>query len=131
MNDSDASYGCTNGNYYNDFRMLFTGIQVAGPRLTPDSISDGFHAIPPFSSRDPQTPSCYFDVDDYTCVKDAAVMWWDPTAPNNSSARGAWRMPEGGRRYLRDQWPERELSALKKPNDPINGAQGQGQKAIN
>src|SRR5581483_2242982 len=38
-----AYYGAT---FYPDYFMLFTGIQVAGPRLTPEKIDEGFHAIP-------------------------------------------------------------------------------------
>ena len=37
------NYAC---EFYDDIFQLFTGIQVAGPRLGPTSIDKGYHAIP-------------------------------------------------------------------------------------
>ena len=69
-------------------------------------------------------PACYYDPGDYTCVKDAAVMWWDPagTAPTASGA-GCWRMMEAGRRYLTGEWPAGNVTAQKNGGDPCNGYQ--------
>jgi hypothetical protein len=88
---------------------LFNALQVAGPKLTPSAIDAGIHAIPPYASNDPTTPACFYETHDYTCVKDVQVTWWDPqgTVPG-SSARGCWRMQEGGHRYLADSWPSGE-----------------------
>src|SRR5437899_1644931 len=63
---------------YTDFRLLFTGIQIAGPHLDPKHLDQGFHAIPKVAGNDPQVPTCYFNPGDYTCIKDAEYMWWDP-----------------------------------------------------
>ncbi len=111
---------------YERLRQLFIGIQVAGPRLGPTSIDKGFHAIPKVASKDPGVPACYYNVGDYTCVKDAVAMWWDAggTAPNASRA-GCWRMPEGGRRYITGTWPTGNYPVDKKTaNDPCNGYGG-------
>ena len=44
---------CALGFPYEALRQLFTGIQLAGPTLTPPKVDEGFHAIPPRPSSDP------------------------------------------------------------------------------
>ncbi len=91
---------------YRDHFMLFQAIQVAGPRLTPDSIDQGFHAIPTHESTNPYIASCFFDPGDYTCTKDVAEIWWDPAGQHASAPEpGCWRMVNEGRRYLAGRWP--------------------------
>ena len=126
----DISHLCTFRNYYTQLRQLFTGIQVAGPKLTPQTMDRGFHAIPPVPSTDPQVPASYYDPGDYTCVKDATAGWWDPEGPNSlgtgaASNSGCWRMAEGGRRYLVDGWPDGDVTAQQAPDDPCNQYSGQ------
>jgi hypothetical protein len=107
----DIDYACA--FFYDDVRQLFTGIQLAGPHLTPTSMNEGFHAIPPKPSTGPTEPSCFYNANDYTCVKDAVVEWWDSTAQPESTANasaggagnGCWRMWRGGERYLPGRWP--------------------------
>src|SRR5690348_15887693 len=67
----DENWTCNGQHYYEDLRQLFTGIQVAGPRLTPSSMDQGFHAIPAVRSSNPQVPACYYDVNDYACTHDS------------------------------------------------------------
>jgi hypothetical protein len=107
--DPDADgYGTRNYacDYYPDLRQFFTGVQVAGPRLTVANIDRGFHAIPARPSADPTVPACFYNANDYTCMKDAMAEWWDPSgfAPSTNSP-GCWRMMQGGRRYLAGTWP--------------------------
>lgn len=113
---SDPAVACY---FYDDLRQLFTGIQVAGPHLTPQTMDVGFHAIPDHASTDPGQPACFYLTGDYTCVKDAVAEWWDTTArpqnANSSNANtGCWRMwaPPGrpsGFRFLPGQWPAGNL----------------------
>ncbi len=106
--------------YYDDLRQLFSGIQVAGPRLTPASINEGFRAIPAIRSTDPRVPACYYAPGDYTCVKDAQVMGYDSNT-NNGNGAPCWRMYEGGQRYLADGWPAGNvLSQSGGAGDPCN-----------
>ena len=109
---------------YNDLRQLFTGIQVAGPKLGPTSIDRGFHAIPAVESPDPRVPACYYEPGDYTCVKDGVAMWWDRNAVNPADTTpGCWREPHGGKRYLNTGWPDADLATLKTNDinvDPCN-----------
>lgn len=112
--------------FYDELRQLFTGIQVAGPKLTPTSLDRGFHAIPPIPSRDPAVPSCYYKPGDYTCVKDGTLFWYDAEYQDENTANtaGCWRLAGGGRRYLPGGWPAGNLDAQNTPQDPCNGALG-------
>lgn len=114
-------YAC---GFYNDIRQMFTGIQVAGPRLNPGTMDRGFHAIPRKESSSTSVPACYYDPGDYTCVKDAEAMWWDPDtlAPrsNGGSSPGCWMSAAGGRRFVAGRWPRGDLGAFDSPNDPCN-----------
>ena len=120
------STGC---NFYNDVRQLFTGIQVAGPRLGPTSIDKGFHAIPRIISTDPRTPSCFYDPGDYTCTKDATLEWWDPAgkSPNNDRT-GCYRMHQKGKRFLATTWDNSNVNvpARDAARDYCNGYNGSG-----
>jgi hypothetical protein len=113
------NFACT---FFPDMRLVFTGIQVAGPRLSVASMDQGFHAIPAISSKDPRVPACFYGVGDYSCVKDAMVAWWDPSgvAPGRNEP-GCWRMFEAGKRYRAGEWPAGDVEALRKPTDPCNG----------
>jgi hypothetical protein len=112
--------------FYNGFRQLFTGIQVAGPRLGPTSMDKGYHAIPAIPSGDPTVPACFYEQDDYTCVKDATVFWYDSTYQdeNDGNTAGCWRLMDGGKRYFQGYWPEGNVDAQKRDTDPCNGALG-------
>lgn len=107
---------------YNDLRQLFTGIQVAGPKLNPSSVDKGMHAIPAVRSPDPSVPACFYDPGDYTCVKDALVERWDSAA--NDGDQGCFRATEGGQRYFAGIWPEGNVQDQEKPDDPCNAYDG-------
>lgn len=124
-NHQDTNFDCGLHTYYQDLRMLFTGIQVAGPKLTPAAIDKGMHAIPPVRSSNPSVPACFYNANDYTCVKDAMVNWWDSRSnPPGQSDPGCWRMVEEGRRYFAGAWPEREAAAGRTDRDVCNGYAG-------
>ena len=113
------TYGC---ELYDGVRLIFTGIQVAGPKLTPKSMDTGFHAIPPGDSPDPEVGACFFqDERDYTCSKDSMLVHWDPAGKDpGASGSGCWRMIEGGKRYRAGRWPARDIAAIRRPDDPCN-----------
>ena len=92
---------------YEAFAMLFYGIQSAGPRLTPENIDRGLHAIPARASDDPFRPAAYFEPGNYSFVKDGMAIWWDPTGQvPGSSTSGCYRLPEEGRRHRPGEWPD-------------------------
>lgn len=109
--------------FYADLMQLFTGIQVAGPRLTPNSLDEGFHAIPEHRSSSPQVPACFYLQADYTCVKDATAQWWDPTGwPGNG---GCYRLFWSGDRYEPGQWPSGDPFSQESPSNPCTYFGGQ------
>ena len=102
--------------FYTDTFQLFLGIQVAGPRLTAESLDRGMHAIPAIPSSAPNVPACFYNPGDYTCIKDAAVGWWDAdggTQTGDGGTPGCWRMMQGGLRHFAGQWPEGNIQAQK------------------
>lgn len=108
-------------SYYKDLRQVYTGIQVAGPNLTPTSLDQGFHAIPIVESTNAQVPTCYYLASDYTCVKDSALMHYDPAAKSsNSQQPGCWRMVGNGKRYLPGKFPKLNLDAMNKDTEVCN-----------
>ncbi len=121
----DDSAAVVSREPYRDFFMLFQAIQVAGPRLTPEQIDEGFHALPEKPSVDPFVAAFFFDVGDYTSVKDSAEEWWDPNGrPVGGGAQpGCWRMVNEGRRYLSGKWGGKD-DAFKNPNDPCTAYGG-------
>lgn len=113
------NYGCP---VYDGIRLIATGIQVAGPKLTPQTADQGFHAIPAVSSKDPHIPACFFSPGGYTCAKDSTAMYWDPKGqdPGSTSSKGCYRILEGGRRLLAGQWPAEDAMSHRSGSDPCN-----------
>ena len=107
---------------YRNLTQLFTGIQVAGPRLGPSSVDKGYHAIPPVRSGDPQVPACFYNPGDYTCVKDTQAIIWDADgeAPGDNRP-GCWRAIEGGKRYLTGEHPPGNINAHIAGQEPCSG----------
>jgi len=118
MPDTDLGYVC---EYYRNLFQIFTGIQVAGPRLGPTSIDKGFHAIPAIESTDVQTPACFYLSGDYTCVKDGIAEIWrqSQTAPGGTRP-GCWASIEAAKRYLPAKWPDGNINAQITGNEPCN-----------
>ncbi|HUR48818.1 MAG TPA: hypothetical protein VMY88_04700 [Acidimicrobiales bacterium] len=115
----DTSIPC---RFYEDLRQLFTGIQVAGPKVTPESVDKGFHAIPAHPSSSADSPACFYLPNDYSCVKDNALWQWDRNAVSDySSAPGCYRMVNAAERHLVGKWPQRDITAAAKPDDPCSG----------
>jgi hypothetical protein len=114
--------------FYRDHFMLFQGIQVAGPRLSPQSIDSGFHAIPERQSSDPYSAALFFDPGDYTSVKDSAEEWWDPRGQSPpggqpSNRPGCYRMVREGRRFLSGRWAGAD-DVFRQATDPCTGYGG-------
>jgi hypothetical protein len=109
---------------YRHFFTMFKAIQVAGPYLTPSAVDQGQHSIPRQKSENPYIAACFYDPGDFTCVKDAQEIWWDPDAPspfgggsNDPEQRGCYRMVRGGERYLAGTWEGTDADVFSKPND--------------
>ena len=64
----------------------------------------------------PAVPACFYDPGDYTCVKDATVIYWDPLGQDPAyESKGCYRMVEDGKRYTSRTWPKGNLDAQVRP----------------
>ena len=113
---------------YDQLMLLFTGIQAAGPRLTPANFDRGLRALPARQSRDPFQPSAYFGPTDHFFIKDFALGWWDPAGRAPSSRYvGCWRLVEDGLRYRPEDWAKGPLDdsgiQQRTPEQPCQGAE--------
>jgi hypothetical protein len=55
-------------------------------------------------------------------VKDAISMYWDPSGEVKGwTGQGCYRVTEGGKRYLLDKWPRRNVTDFRKSGDQCNG----------
>ena len=89
--------------------MLFLGLHMAGPDLTPDTFAGGLFRYPP-SGGGPTTPRIsfgnhgLFDQPDYVGIDDFTLVWWDPNLEGpdeqNVVMPGMWRYLGGGKRLL-------------------------------
>jgi len=112
------NYGCKD---YDAIRQLMTGIQVAGPKLTPASMEKGFRAIPEVRSSDPRVPACFYPAGGYSCTQDFATWWYDPAGDDPESTNpGCNRALEGGLRRLPGQFPREDIPTRRSPRDPCN-----------
>jgi hypothetical protein len=94
--------------------LFFTGLQYAGPELTPTTFRDGLFAMPP-SPRTTSQPSISFgehrwDRPSYSAVDDMVELWWDADATGDDEGgvegQGVYRYVDGARRYLVDEWAD-------------------------
>lgn len=92
-----------------DFGLMFSGIQLAGPDLTPATFRDGLFSLKPIRGHITVTGASFgtggvWEDADYTGVDDVTEVWWDPdaTGKDETSAEGTgmYRYMSNGKRYL-------------------------------
>ncbi len=98
--------GTTGG--LNTVTMLFNFLQAAGPDLTPENVAAGAQSLP---VRGNDSLGIFSWQGDHTGREDAREVYWDADsepspAEADRSLRGRWVATDGGRRYLRGDWPE-------------------------
>ena len=104
---------------YDALKMLFYGIQAAGPRLTPENLDKGLHAIPQIGSTNPYKPAAYFAPGGYSYLKDAMEIWWDPQGQAEPTAPvGCFRLPRGGQRFRSGEWIGDDGDVFNDPSHP-------------
>lgn len=102
-----------NFHVYMQLLNLFTGIQAAGPRLTPQSVKRGMfsfmftdqaEARQPTGGYGPYGPKA---VGQYTFIDTAAIWWWDPSGTEPGRDRdGCIRLSHRGRRFYASEIPK-------------------------
>lgn len=87
--------------------QMFNFLQAAGPELTPENLARGAQSLPPAGD---EHRGMWSWQGDHTGREDAKEVYWDadaepsPAEPDRS-LRGRWIPTDGGRRYVRDEWP--------------------------
>lgn len=114
---ADVEVRATACELYTGLRQMFTGIQVAGPKLSPKTMDRGYHAIPAIASNRPDVPACFYEPGDYTCVKDQMWERWDPAG---SDGQGCYRAVLAGRRFFAEVWPGGNVLDQAEAADPCN-----------
>jgi hypothetical protein len=109
--------------------LLFPCLQLAGPKLTPQTFRDGCFAYPPsggtfqgytgyigisFGTKRPSTPWS-----DYTGWDDMNEKWWDPSQSGGDEGGltptgGYYMKTEGGKRYGPGGWPSTDPKVFDK-----------------
>ncbi|HYH48055.1 MAG TPA: ABC transporter substrate-binding protein [Acidimicrobiia bacterium] len=93
----------TRDQYYYNFLMLFIGLQMAGPNLTPETFAAGMYAYP---ARTGSFGRWSFSPTDHTCSDDAREMYYDRNAVSAFNNKpGRWVTLHGGRRFRGASWP--------------------------
>jgi hypothetical protein len=103
-----------------DFELLFAGIHMAGPKLTPANFKAGIFSRPPTggAAEDRVTEAGRFygkkarlPYDEYMTGGDVAIVWWDPdtvgpsTAATLPDAKGVYQFIDDAKRFRSGQLP--------------------------
>jgi hypothetical protein len=101
---------------------LFTGIEMAGEKLTPETFAKGMYAYPP-TGGSPAYPLFHFTRESPNIIKDFTETWWDQTRTGkdevNNNAAGVLMKANQGKRYLPGQWPAAAPFVFKYDPSPV------------
>lgn len=111
-----------NFEVYHILLNLFSAIQAAGPKLTPESVAKGMFTFHYTAPDNPYLPTGSYGLkgpSPYTFMDTASGWWWDPsgTPPGGRRGEGCIRVMREGRRYYTGEWPEGD-GDLFLPTDP-------------
>lgn len=97
--------------FYEAMLVLASGIQAAGPRLTPETFGRGLQGLRfpnPGAAAPPYYQATVGFTGDHTMIDDEAMQWWSATAPTYGMGQpgaGGWCYVDSGARWRRNQWP--------------------------
>ncbi len=117
-------WGPSAGNYsqpvVTTFELLYAGIHMAGPKLTPETFKAGMFSRPAVGgAAEGQVTStgrfygktAKLGYDEYLTGGDVALIWWDTetvgpsVAVNLADSAGVYQYLDGGKRYIKGQIP--------------------------
>jgi hypothetical protein len=100
-----------------DLDPLFTGIHLAGPKLTPEAYEAGLHRYP-ITGGTPLAPTLswgdhgLWPQEDLGGLDDTGLLWWDPEARGQDEVGvvgpGLYRYTRGGKRWLFEEMPSED-----------------------
>jgi hypothetical protein len=95
--------------------IVFPGIQLAGPELTPETFRDGLYRYPPSGGGPTEAQVSrgdhgFWPGNDWGGSDDATIIWFDPTAEGEDEVGnqgvGLYRYADGGQRYKLGEFPD-------------------------
>lgn len=106
----------TAATFYPNLLALYQGIQMAGPKLTPETFAGGMFRLDPTGGQPASPHISYghtelfqFAAVDFTSVDDSTLIWWDPDAEGpdeqGTDGKGMYRYVNNGERYLPGEMP--------------------------
>jgi hypothetical protein len=117
-NMADGDEGVLINIYASVPRLIFTGVMMAGPKLTPQSYANGMFSYPK-SGGTPATPLSYFTRAYPTGIKDFMEIYYDGSKSGiderGLQGQGEIMKMHLGKRYTQGQWDTKETDAF---NDP-------------
>lgn len=103
----------TTGDYF-QLMQIFNFLQAAGPILTPESMSDGIHKLPPAGAPSyaigyvsfADGPDGTRGAGDHTGIDDSREIYWCGTCVSSfDGKRGTYLESYGGKRFRNGEWP--------------------------
>ena len=101
---------------YHSMLVLASGIQMAGPNLTPETFANGLKRakFPNPNAGDAPYYQARIDFsDDHTAQEDAAVLWWSTQQQSSWGGTGTWCYSRLGLRFGSDRDFPRDTSGIK------------------
>ncbi len=120
MAGTDLDYYTIAYYQYPGMLLLASGIQMAGPNLTPFTFEQGLHRTQfpnPDADGPPHFQAHVGFAGDHTMVNTAAVIWWSDNESSyaTNGARGTYCYAELGRRYGVGTWPDEQQTLFEPP----------------
>jgi len=89
--------------WYKEVLTMMSGLQMAGPHLTPQTFMQGLQRT---IFPNPDTPQyaghVRFGPGGFSMTDDAAEVWWSPSAPDRDGSSGAYCYVDHGTRHRTD-----------------------------
>ncbi len=104
---------------YRPLLALASGLQMAGPNLTPETFQRGLHQTRfPNPDHPIMAGAVGFGARDHSMTIDAAEYWWSDTAPSPfDGTRGSICYVDGGLRHQKGSWPTGPDAFFRQPCD--------------
>jgi len=103
-------------------QLSFAGIHYAGPKLTPETWSQGIFSAPARGGTI-SAPLVKFTAENPGAIKDWVEVWWDPNASGNDEltkpGKGILMKANNGTRYTNGTWPVADAYAFSDDPAPI------------
>ena len=103
-------------------QTVFNGIHYAGPRLTPETWSQGLFLAPARGGK-VNAPLVKFTPQDPGAIKDWVEVWWDANGTGNDEltkpGKGILQKAQKGVRYTLGKWPSVDPYAFTDDPSPI------------